>query len=257
LHDWDVARSISISPDGATAYIGGDGAAKDTSDYVTLALSTSTGAVKWINVFSRSPGSVEIFAGLVIGPGGSRVFLTGATEGNGGFDFGTVALDADTGKTVWARFYDGPGDFSNDVAEAVAVSPDGSEVIVTGYSDPTANVDFATVAYSTAAAGHVQWVHRYDGGGFEFPKALTVSPNGAHVFVTGWSSVSGEGDDYATVGYALPSGREAGIRFFDGPAHDDDRALAIASTPALLFVTGPSFGGIETDDDYATVAYRL
>jgi len=58
----------------------------------------------------------------------------------------TVAYAASTGAPLWLRSYDGPaGD--TDQAVSVAVGPDGSKVIVTGYSTGDAGYDYATVAY--------------------------------------------------------------------------------------------------------------
>jgi hypothetical protein len=63
------------------------------------------------------------------------------------FDDGTVAYDALTGATAWTRRYNGPAD-SDDAGNAIAVSPDGSLVYVTGNSTgTTTGADFATIAY--------------------------------------------------------------------------------------------------------------
>src|SRR5712691_9821421 len=67
------------------------------------------------------------------------------------------------GDTDWVRLYTQP--FNGlDVAESVAVSPDGSKVFVTGYStgSGTNYSDYATVAYD-ASTGATAWARRYDG----------------------------------------------------------------------------------------------
>jgi hypothetical protein len=83
-------------------------------------------------------------------PDGSTVFVTGwVASGQRGDDYATVAYDAATGVREWGRRYNGPND-SGDVAHAVAVSPDGSRVFVTGYSGGVqTGSDYATVAYET------------------------------------------------------------------------------------------------------------
>jgi glucose dehydrogenase len=59
-----------------------------------------------------------------------------------------------TGAQLWAARYDGGGS-GNDIAYAVAVSPDSSKVFVTGPSVGANSIgnktdyDYATVAYST------------------------------------------------------------------------------------------------------------
>jgi len=254
-HSFDDARAIALSPDGSTAFVSGDATMADVSDYVTIALSTSTGAVLWRNDYSKSSGSGELFDALGVSPDGSRIFVTGSST----LDFATIAIDATTGVLAWARTYDGPA-AGNDEPEAIAVSPDGTEVIVTGFSEgDSRRVDYATIAYSAATGGDI-WVRRYDGLAHldDFPKAIVASPDGAYVYVTGWAEGgTATQNDYATVAYALPNGRPIGVRLYDGPANDDDYGAAIASTATLVFVTGRSDGGTVTDYDYATVAYVI
>ena len=59
--------------------------------------------------------------------------------------------------------------------------------------------DYATIAYN-AATGAQRWAKRYDGPGTGDGQAYSaaVSPNGATVFVTGYSGGTG---DYATIAY--------------------------------------------------------
>ena len=82
----------------------------------------------------------------------------------------------------------------------MAVSPSGSTVYVTGESGNDSA--YATVAYSTAT-GAQQWIKRYTGNGpsGSAAQALAVSPATGTVYVTGYSSGSGTGNDYATVAY--------------------------------------------------------
>jgi len=54
---------------------------------------------------------------------------------------------------LWVRRYIGPANDSPDNATALALSPDGSRVFVTGWSEGSTTVsdlDYATVAYSVA-----------------------------------------------------------------------------------------------------------
>ena len=108
------------------------------------------------------------------------MFVTGRSKGSTrSHDFATVAYDADSGSERWVARYNGPGD-GQDTATALGVSPDGSEVFVTGSSDgKTSSEDYATVAYDVSA-GAERWVTRYDGPGnlFDLAAALGVSPDG-------------------------------------------------------------------------------
>src|SRR5437763_1731821 len=108
--------AVAVSPDGGTVFVTGDH---------TVAYDAATGAQRWA---VPSPGkSLD----MVAAPGGGQVFVTGFG--------GTVAYDAASGAPLWAH----PGD-----ARSIAVSPDGSTVVATGYR--TAMNGFRTRAYDAA-----------------------------------------------------------------------------------------------------------
>jgi DNA-binding beta-propeller fold protein YncE len=136
-------------------------------------------------------------------PDGTTVFVTGASSGTiaGQVDYATVGYNAATGARLWVKRYAGlaKGGIGTH-AYSVAVSPSGSTVYVTGESGNDSV--YATVAYS-AAAGTQVWVKRYTGNGpsGSAAQAIAVSPATGTVFVTGHSSGSGTGNDYATIAY--------------------------------------------------------
>src|SRR5262249_56577139 len=73
-----------------------------------------------------SPGS------LAVSHGGGTVYVTGYSyDATGHSDYATVAYNAATGATLWGKRYKGlPNGYDN--AAAVAVSPGGGTVYVTG-----------------------------------------------------------------------------------------------------------------------------
>jgi hypothetical protein len=75
--------------------------------------------------------------------------VTGTSIGSTGSpDEATVAYDASAGAQLWLKRYNGPAG-ADDYAYALAVSPSGSAVFVTGESfGSTSSFDYATVAYS-------------------------------------------------------------------------------------------------------------
>ncbi len=165
------------------------------------------------------------------------------------------------GAKLWLQRYNGPGNGS-DAARSVAVSPDGGKVFVTGESkgatpgtDPS---DYLTVAYN-AATGTQLWTARYKGPGtYDDAQAVTVSPDGAAVYVTGSSEQgSGQFGDYATVAYRASDGTQVWVARFNGPANDGDyaTALSVARDGTQVFVTGRSRGA-DNRISFATVAYR-
>jgi hypothetical protein len=180
------------------------------------------------------------------------VYVTGRSTGvDGGLDYATVAYDAGSSAELWVRRYKGPG-AGSDQAVAIAASPDGSRVYVTG----TSSLDYATIAYE-GSTGAKLWLRRYSAGFDDEAAAIAVSPDGALVWVTGRSYAFATGDwDYASVAYAGDSGAEIWLSRYDGPSHGPDVAtsLAVTQEPVRVYVTGYSSGS-SFKTDYATVAY--
>ncbi len=202
------ANSVAVSPSGGTVVVTGSSYGGSTSgyDYATVAYDAATGAQLWAERYN-GPGSADDQAySVAVSPGGGTVVVTGysdASSTSAGFDYATVAYDAATGARLWVKRYNGPGK-STDEAFAVALSPSGSTVYVTGYSDGCicGGEDYATVGYD-AATGTQLWVKRYHGNGpsGSVAQAVAVSPTTGTVFVTGYSSGSFTANDYATIAY--------------------------------------------------------
>jgi PQQ-like domain len=131
------------------------------------------------------------------------VFAAGLSAGSDtASDYATIAYDASSGAVLWARRYDGPAN-GDDSATALAASPDGSAVFVTGSSlGLLSSLDYATVAYD-APSGAVLWTRQYNGPGndYDYATSAAASPDGSALFVTGSSPGSGGVNDYATVAY--------------------------------------------------------
>ena len=155
------------------------------------------------------------------------------------------------GAELWAKRLAGGADITTG-ATAVAVSPAGDKVFVTGESD----FGFATIAYQ-GATGAVLWVQRYHGPSkwTDTAAAMTVSPDGEMVYVTGTSV--GTTPDYATIAYNARTGARIWVKRYNGPGTSVDTAFAIMVSPdgRTVIVTGGN-GGIITDTDYVTIAYR-
>lgn len=248
----DAAEALAVSPDGGTAFVTGRSQAGGflTDDYATVAYDVDTGAERWAARYNGPGDAVDRAADLAVSPDGGRVVVTGASAGGDTrTDYATVAYAADTGAETWVARHDATG--GTDTAAAVAVSPDGTGVYVTGASSG----DYGTVAYDAATGGE-RWAARYDGpvGGLDTAAAIGVSPDGTSVFVTG-NSV-GVSFDFGTVAYHADSGAEHWVARYNGPGNDGDAGTALAVTPdgTRLLVTGQSVGQ-GTGADYATLAY--
>ena len=199
------ANSVAASPDGKTVFVTGSSYAGSTTDYdyATIAYSAATGAQLWVKRYT-GPGSGDDQAySVAVSPDGTTVFVTGYSSGTtaGQVDYATVGYNAATGAQLWVKRYAGPAKGGiGTQAYSVAVSPDGSTVYVTGESGNDST--YGTVAY-TAATGAQLWVKHYTGNGpsGSAAQAVAVSPTTGTVFVTGYSSGSGSGNDYATIAY--------------------------------------------------------
>jgi hypothetical protein len=156
----------------------------------------------------------------------------------------------------WVASYNGPGN-QDDHAYAVVVDGSGN-TYVTGYSASTNvfpfNLDYATIKYD--ASGAQLWVARYNGTGdtTDYGNAIAIDGSG-NVYVTGESTGSGTGLDYATIKYNA-SGVVQWVARYNGPGNGDDQAFAIAvDGSGNVYVTGTSTG-LGTGPDYATIKYN-
>jgi hypothetical protein len=189
-----------------------------------LPAAATPGSLMWTSRYDGPSSDIDAARADAVSPDGLTVFVTGlSSDSLTGYDYATVAYDTSNGVVRWSSRYNGPGD-SWDSASAIAVSPDGSTVFVTGRSDSSTSRDYATLAYD-ASTGATLWTKRYDGpgDGDDEANALGVSPSGAKVFVTGYSYGSTSAKDYATVAYAASSGSREWVRRYDAAEQSDGR----------------------------------
>jgi outer membrane protein assembly factor BamB len=175
-----------------------------------------------------------------VSPDGSKVFVTGESGS-------TVAYDAATGARIWGAFH------ARATFSAIAASPDGSTVYVLG--EVGRKLNFLTVAYD-ADTGAKLWQATYNGpaNDSDFPTQIGVAPDGAKVFVTGWSVGIGTSFDFATVAYDAATGAQLWVsRYDNNGAYEVTHDLVVSSDSQTVYVVGESPGDIY--NDYATVAY--
>src|SRR5205814_459817 len=155
------------------------------------------------------PGHNAGAAAVTVSPDGSTVYVAGTAHVRQGQAFpqrmAAVAYTAATGTKRWAALYPGtsnPQDFGV-AATAMALSPDGSNVFVTGQGNAHGTTNYTTVAFE-AATGAQRWARQAPLNGFGLPKGIAVGPSGTEVFVTGYTTAglaSSGAAAYATVAY--------------------------------------------------------
>src|SRR5262249_17365308 len=164
---------------------------------------------------------------------------------------------AGSGDQLWrSRFHPAFPGCTNYHANAVAVSPAGDAVFVTGYCD--FSKDFFTVAYD-AVTGAMLWASRYNGRGegVDTAEAVAVSPAGDVGYVTRPRDAHPSSPDYATSAYNAATGATLWVSRYNGPAGGGDYARSVAVSPGgdAVYVTGGSGGHPYSSQQYATIAY--
>jgi hypothetical protein len=216
------------------------------------AAGTVGGSVEWISR-EFGPGT-DRSAGMAQGPDGFSLYVAGTSEGG----FAVTAIDAPDGDPRWTFQGTDPNDLA-DFAHDIAVSPDGSQVFVTG--DAEVNVDtreFVTVALD-AATGGLMWATRESAGlqHVLIPQAVAVAPGGDLLYVTGSrEGTQGASDfwDYFTVAYDTETGGKVWEAAYNGPGNGADVPVAVVAAGSRVFVTGTSVGA-NGGRDFGTVAY--
>ena len=149
-----TAEEIAVSPDGTRVYVSGESANSSGNgfDYVTAAYSTKTGAELWLTrSIQQARNNDGAVSALATSPDGTKVFVVATTSSKRSSGL-TLAYDSATGRQLWLNRYAAPENRDASL-DAIAISPDGSKVYVTGEvgvsgSRPGANSNVcATIAY--------------------------------------------------------------------------------------------------------------
>ncbi len=221
-------------------------------------------SIFWVLLFPVYAQVDTAWVRRFVGPdNGNDQFLAVGTDSRGAVYAAGYATSPTTGADIlivkylpdgtptWVQRYDGPAN-GNDYAIGIAVDNQ-SNVYVTGYvATSLSGNDYCTIKYDSL--GNLQWVRTYNGpgNGSDIPADIALD-NQNNVYVTGYSTGSGTGDDFCTIKYTT-NGTQQWVNRYNGPANSTDRANAIAvDIQGNIYVTGQS---IASNYDYLTIKYN-
>lgn len=231
------ASRVAVSPNGQEVFATGYGDFEDT----TVAYNAGTGAVLWTAQVPSSGWS----QGLVVSPDSGTVYVAGANVGTSQYQ--TVAYNAATGSQLWLENYQGP--YSYNAITSAVLSPDGSQLVVTGQSVGTTSrqYDNVTVAYD-AATGATNWTQVGRGGAME--PSLAISPDGSTLYLAG----GGTDPDRLSVKVAALSAATGATLWTEGQASPGgstvEQGIAVSPDGSTVHVAG--WG----PTDFLTLAYN-
>jgi DNA-binding beta-propeller fold protein YncE len=200
----DQATAIAVSPDGTKVFVTGDTAGPGGGEeYATLAYS-SDGSLLWsANLGPAGPALIGV------SPDGTRVYVSGQTVSTG---FLTVAYDAPTGTQLWTDTYlpdlgfpiEGTG------PSALAVSPDGTRITITGSRCLACGEDQdainAGVTFTYSNQGALLWSQTYFGDcECADTNSVAMTPDGQTVYVGGADDV-GLAGEFVIIAYNAVTG---------------------------------------------------
>lgn len=249
----ELAFDIGVAPDGTTVYAAGiSGAPATGMDLVVVAFRAAAeeedaaGSIRWVSRLDGGGRGAETFAGFDVDAGGDALAIAGFT--NGDQQTLTAALDPATGAERWRVLAAGsPGD--GDHRDSVAIGGGRVLRIARVTTSTESSWQFSTVAYD-ADDGAVAWSATQGSEPFikDIAKSVTLSPDGARVFVSGYSVVPyGETNGLriepgkiTTVAYDAATGARRWVAQHNqsGVGADFPNALAVSPDGGRVFVGG-------------------
>lgn len=221
--------------DSANVYITGD----NTNGIITIKY-TTTGIEQWAAQYNGP--DIDNAREIAVDKEGN-VYVTGWSWNDSTyFDYITIKYNK-LGHQQWAVLYNSITN-SYDQARALTVDNSGN-VYITGSSEGSGII---TIKYSSA--GNQIWLANYFGGiGYDIE--LDKYNN---VYLAGYTGSAGN-HNYITIKYDS-SGNLQWAKTYDGSGGDDVSQWMSLDSTGSVYVTGYSYGGAATRNDFATIKYN-
>lgn len=135
-----------------------------------------------------SPDGSTVYAVATASDGSYQCQVGGSTVTFAGEDIATLAYSTATGNLRWDSLQRAIGNEADVQGLSIAVSPDGSQVFVTGFAGPMCTAgNEITIAYD-AATGAKQWMWQWTPSSQTLDSAgaaMAISPDGDQLYVAG------------------------------------------------------------------------
>jgi hypothetical protein len=202
-----AATSIAVGPHGSRVYVSGTSHGRHGVQHFTaVAYGAQGGTTLWVTHYTDRYGG-EAATSMALSKDGSELgHHRGRHHRSADLHLCDRRLPRRQRRVAVVRHYGGASSRPFGLAESVAITPNGSRVVVTGYVNtvpPTGSTSATgTVAYN-AATGATLWAGTSTGpvSGDSQGLSVAASPNGSAVFVTGGSPGSHNDIDMTTIAY--------------------------------------------------------
>lgn len=247
----DFASAVTVDASNNVYVTGESENGGDGLDYYTIKYN-SGGSMLWQRRldglgFSDRPYAIEV-------ANDGSVYIVGVSyRGLQDDDDILLAKYDNVGNFQWDVVVGGTEDGGSDRARSVNTDLL-NNVYITGSIKNVGNgEDFYVARYFPNGAQDWSYLYQGSSNGFDEAKDLRINPD-YEIYVSGYSNLSGQSDDYFTVRLDT-LGNEIWSKRFDGPASASDQMSAFEIDDfGNIFVTGSSVGS-GTLKDYSTIMY--
>ena len=216
----------------------------------------SAGTQLWANTYNNTAKNGDDFPKDMIVNSSGEIFITGYSLVNGSIDFNCLTLKIPSSGTAqsWVKTEAGT---LGDLDRGNAITLDGSgNVLITGEvnNGGSSAQDMLTVKYN--ASGTLLWKKLYNGAANKWDEGYGIITDASgNAYVTGFSNVNGQNNNYCTVKYLAATGDMDWLTSYNGTGNGADNAIGVFLDANLNVIVSGTSKGNSTNDDIETIKY--